>query len=430
MKIKVSKFEEVLLSLLAICGEVDEKYLLSRLDDSSLKGYSVDYAKHIILDMDAKHLINRKSYTRLGSKRKYIRLSSIKGYDAVRQISDELMPHFSLMAGDENNRYKGNAVRLRRKRDTMFLALTHLLDGFLVDYLSLDFTPREYPEFEPMFRKSVFDRNGLLIKPENVIAKTEKRDRAYITSGALKDIGNKASSIFKGRSQYTGLILALPLSFICYYIPYPEYTWNSLEEQFKMLIASHIRKQFGEGMKPPAAIFYMPDVECYCKFINLPAKVKLGNARSRRLNPADIFDAGYLLPIGGTNYREIREILLMERGQEMLSQVVLGDNYIDNPDYDGIFQGCKVYNLLLCDFVKMQKIKNSVREEASIVIIHKWQEEAMREYYGEDTELIAVDEEYFVDCLMEINERFLGKLHDFELIEKSSKRQFLQCKKR
>lgn len=409
MKIKVSNFEEVLLSLLAICGEVDEKYLLSRLDDSSLKGYSVDYAKHSILDMDAKHLVNRKTYTGLDSKKKYIRLSRIKGYDAVDKISDELMPHFSLMAGDENNRYKGNAVRLRRKRDTMFLALMHLLDGYMVDCMSLDFTPRVYPEFTPMFRKSVFDENGLLLKPENVIAKTEKRDRAYITSGALKDIGNKASSIFKGRSQYTGLILALPLSFICYYIPYPEYTWNSLEEQFKLLVTTYIRKEFGEGMKPPAAIFYLPDVECYHKFINATAKSKSEKGRSRRLNPADIFDSGYLLPIGGTNYRDIREILLMERGQGMLSQVVLGDNYIDNPDYDGIFQGCKVYNLLLCDFVKMQKIKNSVREEASIVIIHKWQEEALREYFGDDAELIAVDKEYFFDCLMEIYERFLGK---------------------
>lgn len=410
MKIKVSKLEEVILSLIAICGEIDEKYFLSRLDCSVTIDYSADYAKHTILDMDSKKLINRKSYSRLGSKRKYLRLSSIKGYDAVSKISDELMPHFALMAGDENNRYKGSVVRLRRKRDTMFLALMHLLDGYMVDYLSLDFIPQEGSVIKSGFRKSVFDINGELRKPEDVLSVIERGERAYLTSGALKGIGNRAASIFKGRSQFTGLILALPFSFICYYIPYPEYTWNSLEEQFKLVVTSLIKKQFGEGRaKPPAAIFYLPDVECYHKFINLPAKAKSEKGRSRRLNPADIFDAGYLLPISGTNYREIREILLMEHGEEMLSKVVLGDNYISNQEYDGMLQGCKIYNLLLCDFAKMQKIKKLVREEDSIVIIHKWQEEALKDYFGEDTRIITVNEEEFFDLLMEIYERFIGK---------------------
>ena len=414
MKIKVANFEEFLLSLLAICGEVDEKYLVGRMkcNNSVLKNYSYDYLKHSIGDMEKRKLINKKSYSGLDSKRKYIRLSKIKGYDAVSNMSDEFMPHFALMAGDENNRYKGSVARLRRKRDTMFLTLMHLLDGYMVDYLSLDFTPdEEGPVIDSVFRKSVFDINGELRKPEDVIALIERGEKAYITSNALKDIHNQAASIFKGRSQYTGLIIALPLSYICYFIPYPNYAWSKkIEDAFKLLMTIKLKKSYGEGRaKPPAAIFYLPDVECYHKFINLPAKAKPEKGRSRRLNPADIFDAGYLLPISGTNYREIREILLMEHGEEMLSKVVLGDNYISNQEYDGMLQGCKIYNLLLCDFAKMQKIKKSVREEDSIVIIHKWQEEALREYLGEDTRIITVNEEEFFDLLMEIYERFIGK---------------------
>lgn len=405
MKITVTNFEEMILALISICGEIDEKYLISRFGDSILKNYSYNYAKQTIRQMDVElKLINRKQYNSLETNRKYLRLSKRKGYEALEKISKELMPHFELMAGDSNNRYKGSANRLMRKRDTMFLALTHLLDGIMVDYLWIDSSPKAENEIEPEYRKSVFDKKGELLHPREIIARMESGEVCYLTSGALKDIHNQAASIFKGNTKYTGLLLAPPVCFICYYIPYPDYSWSNTEEQLKLLVKTYITNLLGEGKaKAPAAIFYLYDEKCYYEFINGINEEKNKANRGRRLNPADIYESGFLLPLCN-NYREIREILLMENGEEKLSKVILGENYTAGTEHDGIVRGCKVYNLLLSDFVKMQRIREKVRAEDSILVIHKWQERTLRKYFGEQTRIITIGENDFSDYLMEIYE--------------------------
>lgn len=94
----------------------------------------------------------------------------------------------------------------------------------------------------------------------------------------------------------------------------------------------------------------------------------------------------------------------MENGEEKLSKVILGENYTAGTEHDGIVKGCKVYNLLLSDFVKMQRIRDKVREEDSIIVIHKWQERTLRKYFGEQTRIITIGENDFSDYLMEIYE--------------------------
>lgn len=403
MKITVTNFEEMILALISICGEVDEKYLFSRFDDSILKNYSYNYAKQTLrqMDQDAK-LINRKQYNGLESNRKFLRLSKRKGYDALEKISEELMPHFELMAGDENNRYKGSANRLLRKRDTMFLSLTHLLDGIMVDYLWIDSSSKVDGEINPEYRKSIFNKQGTLLHPKEIISKMETGDVCYLTSGALKDIHNQAASIFKGNTKYTGLLLSPPVCFICYYIPYADYSWSNTEMQLKLLVKTYNTNLVGEERaKPPAAIFYLYDTDCYYNFINYQAEEKNKGGRGRRLNPADIYESGFFLPLDA-NYREIREILLMENGSEKLSRVILGENYIQGAEHDGMVKGCKVYNLLLSDLVKMQRIQDKVRDEDSIIVIHAWQEETMRKFFGEKTRIISVSESDFSNYLIDV----------------------------
>lgn len=405
MKINITNFEELILTLICICGEVKESYIIKKFEegDSILKDYTYNYAKRTLHSMDKERkLINKKEYKNLSGCDKYLRLSAIAGDTACSQISAELFPHFELMAGDRNNRYKGTASTLRRKRDVMYLTLTHFLDGIMVDYFTLDYTPRSEDDYQGEYRKSVFTDNGKLLPPKEIIGRMENNDVCYFTSNVLRDVNNKAASIFKGKSQYTGILIGPPKFYICYYIPHHEYTWTGIEEQLKLIMTGFVQSLLGKEKTPaPAAIFYLPDEETYDAYLN-PVKEKTGRGKGRRIYPPEIYNSGFLLPLEGTNYKLIRDLLLTEDGEKKITQVILGKNYIENAAYDGIIQGCKIYSLLLSDFCKMERIKEAVRREDSIIVIHSWQEKAVRKYFGEKTRIITVDEAEFENYYYEI----------------------------
>lgn len=408
MKINIINFENLILAILSICGEIDEQYLLSRLDSSITRNYSSDYVKVRLRVMSSENLINRRKYKSSESSGLYIRLSSIAGYERVESLSQDLMLHFATMAGDKNNRYKGSPSKLRRKREKMFLSLVHLLDGFCVDLFRIEYSEENNSDgnlnkHKFQFRDSVYDENGKLYHPEKILGRIRENQKYYITSGVIRDEKNKAASILKGDSQYVGLLIKLPITYICYYIPYPDYPWTSLERQFKLVITNYLRRSIGEGRaRPPAAIFYIKNEEVYYNFIKVPEKKTSEKKKCRRLNPADIYNSGILLPLDIPNYREIREILLMDDGEDKLSKVILGDNYIKSNSYDGKINDCKIYNLLLSDYVKMQRIRNSVKREDSIIVIHKWQERTMKEFYGENVRMTIINDQAFKELYSKI----------------------------
>lgn len=404
MIVYVSNLQEMILALVGIAGEVDEKYLFSRFLNSILNQYSYTYAKRTIRSMCEQNMLNKKGYKDIDEKEKYLRLSKIAGDKAAADISEELLPHFSLMAGDANNRYKGTKNRLRRKKDTMHLALTHLLDGIMVDFITIEYDPqKEKGREENEYRKSVFDKNGMLLHPKDVIGKMEKEDLCYFTSGALRDIHNKAASVLKGNTQYCGLLMAYPKYYICYYIPRPDYTWSNTEEQLKLIVKSYVTSLYGDKTEPPAAIFYLEDEVMYDRYINPSQEDKVAKVRGKRINPPDIYERGYLLPLSG-NYRSIREILLMEEGEARLSKVILEENYIPNKEYDGMVRGCKIFNLLLCDYCKMIRIRSEVIRDDAIILVHKWQEETAKKFFSSKTRMVVIDEDEFENYLLRLYE--------------------------
>ena len=89
----------------------------------------------------------------------------------------------------------------------------------------------------------------------------------------------------------------------------------------------------------------------------------------------------------------------MDDGEEKLNKIALENAYVPSESYDGIVRGCKIYNLLLSDFCKIQRIKTRVKQEDSIIVIQDWQEEALRKYFGEKTRIITVTENEFNEYL-------------------------------
>ncbi len=393
MKIRINNFEELIIALICIAGEVDEEYLFQRLPSSILNPYDYTYAKRTLRRMADEKVINKKEYR--GSRRKYLRLSKIRGDNAASSLSREMMPHFYLLAGDENNRYKGTGATLLRKKNQSLLTLSHILDGIPVDNLMLDTEKGEGMESE--FHDSIFTENGKLKDPKEIIERLDPGRIHYLTSNALRG-ASKASGIFKGNSRYSGVLVAYPKVYITYFLSYAASTWTMAEEQIKLLIgiyASGIK----EGMdSSPAAIMYFPSIEVMSEFLNYHEEVKRERGHRRQLNPREVYAEAYFLPLS-ENYSQIREFLLMDRGEEKLNKVALENAYTPGKEYDGMVSGCKIYNLLLMDFCKISRIKDRVRAEDSIIVIHRWAEKMMREYFGEKTRIITVEKNEFMEYL-------------------------------
>ncbi len=393
MKLRINNFEELIITLICIAGEVDEEYLFERLPSSILNPYDYTYAKRTLHRMAGDKLINKKEYR--GSRKKYLRLSKVRGDDAAQKISGEMMPHFYLLAGDENNRYKGASATLLRKRCQSLLTLSHILDGIPVDNLMLD--TEKGKDAESTFNDSIFTENGKLKHPKEIIEHLDPAGIHYLTSNALRG-ASKASGIFKGNSRYSGVLVACPKVYICYFIAYAKSTWTMAEEQIKLLTSIYA-SSIKEGMdESPAAIMYFPDGEVMSAFLNYHEEEKRERGHSRQLNPREVYASAYFLPLS-ENYSQIREFLLMDGGEEKLNKVALENAYTPGKEYDGMVSGCKIYNLLLMDFCKISRIRSKVRDEDSIIVIHRWAEEMMRVYFGDETRIITVEKNEFTEYL-------------------------------
>ena len=393
MKVRINNFEELIIALICISGEVDEEYLFHRLPNSILNPYDYTYAKRTLHRMADEKLINKKEYR--DSRRKYLRLSKIRGDDAASNLSSEMMPHFYLLAGDANNRYKGTGAALLRKKNQSLLTLSHILDGIPVDNFVLDMKKKETKD--AVFNDSIFTDNGKLKDPKEIIERLEPAKTCYLTSNALRGRG-KSSGIFKGNSRYSGVLIACPKVYICYFIPYAASTWTIAEEQIKLLIGIYASR-VKEGMdESPKAIMYFPSVGVMSEFLNYHEIDKRERGRARQLNPREIYANAYFLPLT-ENYSQIREFLLMDGGEDKLNKVALENAYVHGKEYDGLVSGCKIYNLLLMDFCKISRIRNQVRAEDSIIVIHRWAEEMMRKYFGKTTRIITVEENEFMEYL-------------------------------
>ena len=202
-----------------------------------------------------------------------------------------------------------------------------------------------------------------------------------------------------------GILMKGPTMYTVYCCgDYAEIWWEGIERQMLLLTEKYRSEVFGvprggEG----AAIVYTPDRKVADEMFLPPKLIK------NRINPTGVYGQGHVLPLT-ENHLDIRAMLMRDNWKEESGRFLLKENYTPGQLYDGTMNGYEVYNFLTNDMVHMSKCRQRIKTKPSTLLIHEWQEETVRRYFGEDVQLIKFSENEFaalIGAIEEAEEEFL-----------------------
>ena len=113
-----------------------------------------------------------------------------------------------------------------------------------------------------------------------------------------------------------------------------------------------------------------------------------------QVRPNLVYRKSYLVPIT-KNYANLLRLIFTSEGEKKLSKKILKEAYTEAEDFDGLSHDIKIFSLLTSELGKMLLAKEYSKKEPVILLIHPWQEEALKNFFKEKAELIIVSEDEF-----------------------------------
>ena len=409
MKIIIKNIEEYILFLCCLSAEVDVSDLYS------FGIYSTDYKRKHLTELTARKIIRKfrytptakqarnKNYNPFGCKSQ-IRLTKSRGEGAAINISSELLLHYNLVAPEmgrtragtsSGGRFSGTASHIERQR-RLFKIIQHFhYNGMIVDMLSFELATNIQEDFTASSNifegfikdKTIFDNEGSLLPPEEIISRLGKKDKCFLTIKALSKLNIQTDENGKNiMFRSFGLLIKGNVVYSIYMVGGANETWNANNEELSEMQVRRITGSVldvnveGRG----AAIFYTPNISvCEDIFIRK-------NGTKNRIRPELVYSKAYILPINEAT-PTLEDLLLIDNWETKTIQVLLesnGGSITPEKEYDGLLKGREVYNLLANDIVKMQRARVRAGSRPMILLIQSWQEGLVKEYFGENKNVI------------------------------------------
>lgn len=409
MKIIINNIEEYILFLCCLSAEVDVSALYS------FGIYSTEYKRKNLTALTASKIIRKfrytptakqarnKNYNPFGCKAQ-IRLTKSRGEGAAINISPELLLHYNLIAPEMGRtragtssagRFSGDASHIERQR-RLFKIIQHFhYNGMIVDMLSFELASNMQNGLNAssdifggfVKDKTVFQSDGSLLPPEEIISRLGKKDKCFLTLKALSKLNIQTDENGKNiMFRSFGLLIKGDVVYSIYMIGSANETWNANNEELSELQVRRITgsildvKVEGRG----AAIFYTPNISvCEDIFIRK-------NDTKNRIRPELVYSTAYILPINEAT-PTLEDLLLINDWETKTLKVLLennGGSITPEKEYDGLLKGREVYNLLANDIVKMQRARVRAGSRPTILLIQNWQEPLVKEYFGDNKNVV------------------------------------------
>lgn len=409
MKIIIKNIEEYILFLCCLSAEVDVSDLYS------FGIYGSAYMRKHLTEFAARKIIRKFRYTPTAKQarnknynpfrcKSQIRLTKARGEGAVIKISPELLLHYNLVAPEmgrtragtsSGGRFSGTASHIERQR-RLFKLIQHFhYNGMIVDMLSFELATNIQEDLTSSSNifggfikdKTIFDNEGGLLPPEEIISRLGNKDKCFLTLKALSKLNIQTDENGKNiMFRSFGLLIKGNVVYSIYMVGGANETWNANNEELSEIQVRRITGSVldvnveGRG----AAIFYTPNISvCEDIFIRK-------NGTKNRIRPELVYSTAYILPINEAT-PVLEDLLLIKDWETKTLKVLLENNggeITSEKEYDGLLKGREVYNLLANDIVKMQRARVRADSRPTILLIQNWQEPVVKEYFGDNKNVV------------------------------------------
>ena len=406
MKIQITNIEDYILFLCCLCGELDMNTF------SSHANYGTEYLRRSISLMVSNKTIRKFKYSHSAKSpgcvffknKSQLRITKPKGEGAVIKLSPELFWHYNLIVPERGRsktgektggRFTGGAVMAERRRRQSKIIQHLYFHGAEIDYLE---SVTEQAENRPadttlenyVIRKSIFDKDGNLLKPETIFSKIEKDKKYFFTIKALSKYGIKIDARGKNMMfRSFGVLLRNDIACSVYLISGIGETWHQNNEKLSGSRVRELINPLGEDRRERgrgAAILYTPDKQVTEDFFFAKED------KRKKVKPEGVYDTAYILPIEESS-AALEDLLLIKDFHKKIIALLLREVNVkieeDRP-YDAIALNQEVYSLFGNDIVKIKKVKEWVGKSSAILLIEEWQEETIRKFFANENLTIWV----------------------------------------
>ena len=408
MIIKIKECSQYIIFLLTLCGQLPKEDILN----SGI--FAPDYIRKAFRKMELDHMIRNFKVKLDENEVNVVRLRDSWSMDIVKEISPELAAHYDMLVGLPGERFKGNA-RYRERLYKQGKLIKMIYDsGMMVDFIRHNHTPNFFgkngpPEggrqpkknmFDVYYKdQTIFDTDGKLLSPVEIISRIDKNEPCFFTNKALF---YQDAEWFKNRRQMMsrsyGTYVRGKTFYTVYYFRSARESWMNDAEYSNMTMIQTLQKRFypeareGRG----SAILYVPAPSVVMDLYHIPKKAK------RKITPNEVYDKANIIPIS-ENHINLRNLLLIENWKEKCKSILLEENASkEGMDYDGMLDGQEVHILLDNDMCKIRSLSRKLKDRPCILVIHPWQRELIEDQFGKNTEVVEIENTDFNDLVEEI----------------------------
>ena len=370
MDVKIENAEEYIMAKLALVGEARAKGIGGRTP------YANNYALKAVSDLREKGAIRKYDY---GDSKAY-RVCDPAGVSLIEKIHPDLAEHFSLMVGKEGNRYKGGKEYRKKQRRLYDVAEMCLDENISIDLINISLE-------EGLIEKSPFlDGNqrdiGELLN--------EVSGPNFLTSKIIKGITSEFTLHPKAHMyRAIGIFANGNLLYVAYYFEgVGETWWKDVELQ----LAETIRKKSNIQRDVNSSIFYFKDVDTLAKYCTEPKR--------RRVFPSYVYNFVYLIPMD-QDPGCMTKILLVEDWKDKINSLLIAKRNVRIGDGE-MEDGTKVFNLLGCNLITIEKLAPIIRKNNAAIIIHEWMIDIAKTLYGDEIPMMVVESDMLRAILRDI----------------------------
>lgn len=354
MDIVANNTTEVLLSLIALAGEIPKDISINEINERTLQNQISKAKKSKIFKIDNNH--NR------------IRLKSPDGLMALKNFNEELYMHYNMVSN--NHQFQTSKKALVNQKQFCQTVLMMLENGFEIDNFSIIHESNHFGknaekvnEIDFVLGDGLLDfgmnkfANGENIIPivdaASLIPYNEKR---FFTSKYLK-LGESVNDRIN-ISRISGVMLSQGNLYNVYNLEDGARIFKNSEMDMNNTIQNIYASAYGKVLK---------DFEAIILTEKLPA-------RTERLD--GLFSHYYFVPHSRYGNIVIR-ILSCENWREKVQESLYGEAS-SSTIADGFFNDIPSWELLTCEYSKVKKIKKIAGNNPVHFIIYEWQEDVIK----------------------------------------------------
>ena len=349
MKVTANNITEVLLALIALAGEIPKDITINEVSEKTLQNQISKSKKAGLLKIDANH--NR------------IRLKSPKGLAALKEYSEELYLHYNMVSN--NHKFQTSKKALLSQQQFSSTVIMMLMNGYEIDNLSIRHKSNHFGKNEDEkdgidlvlgdgllgigMDKFAADGNIIpLIDSASLLTKSERR---FYTSKYLK-LGEPINDRINV-SRLTGTMLSGGNLYNVYNIEDGSRIFKSAEIDMNNKVRNIYMSAYGKTLREFEAIIIIKQIP----------------TRMDRLE--EIFSHYYF--IQDSRYGAFTlEILSQENWKQKLQEALYGE-ISPSPRFDGAVGDIPSWELLSCEYSKIQKLKKIAGDNPVHFVIFEWQ---------------------------------------------------------